>query len=172
MHVIVLKGRLPGPKLAGHLARRLEVEVVVEQVVERDVQTAGPLYWPIGPEEAGRLNDQVVDRLRAQGVSARDEVSISLVGHKGRTVLTAAEESEADLILMESGRYSALAVLFGLSPLHRVLRSRRVPVLVLPSGPPPVLRRRLSQLAAALSWRRRRSGAEPVELDLTRQGAP
>jgi nucleotide-binding universal stress UspA family protein len=121
-------------RVASHLADRLSVPLLVEHVVERDPRGACPSYTPTDPETAGRLVDRVLDHLRIEGVRAEGEVTVALSGYKGEAIVSAAAESSTDLIVMEGTRLSPLFALAGLSPVHRVLRTGRFPVLVVPAG--------------------------------------
>jgi nucleotide-binding universal stress UspA family protein len=129
--------------LACHLARRLDAELLVEHIVERNGWRGYPMYAPTDPRTAEHMIDRVLESLEVRGVRAQGEVTITLSGYKARAIQSAAVESGANLIILEARRLSPFLALTGLSPVHRVVRSGHCPVLVVPTAPRPRLALRL-----------------------------
>jgi nucleotide-binding universal stress UspA family protein len=145
------------------LAKRLSARLLVEHVGERNSRSPDVVYFPTDPGTAARLIDQVVDRLVAEGLQAHGEVSITLSGFKAQTIMSAAAESGADMIVMEARRFSPLLALVGMSPVHRVIQSGRWPVVVVPAA------RRHAFTDRLTTWLQQRHG-QPGQI--ARNGPP
>jgi nucleotide-binding universal stress UspA family protein len=114
---------------AADLARKVQAEVVVLHVKERDVTWAGGVDLET-PREAHELVDETVRVLKDLGVSARGEVEASVYGRAARVILETGNDVGADLIVMGSRGLSDLAGLVMGSVAHKVLHLAHCPVLV------------------------------------------
>jgi nucleotide-binding universal stress UspA family protein len=122
--------------LVGELARGLGATVVVFHMRERPFTGS---EWILGEgglvegvDEATRVIDLVIARLRSAGVRARGSIRGGRVGQVGREILEVAAAEGADLIVLGCHRRSVLDELLGGSVARRVRRGSAVPVLVVP----------------------------------------
>jgi nucleotide-binding universal stress UspA family protein len=132
--LVGVDGSEPSKRAAGvaaDLARKLQTEVVVVHVKERDITWAGGVDLET-PEEAQDLVDDTVRTLKDLGVSARGEVHSAVYGRAARVILEAANDSGTDVIVMGSRGLSDMAGLVMGSVTHKVLHLARCPVLVVP----------------------------------------
>lgn len=112
---------------ASALAETLGSEVVVFHVRET---LPGKYDMDLREEEADLAGD-VASELKAKGIKASSLRESAFYGFTSRVVVAAAEQFEADLIVMGSrGRSDLAGVLLG-SVTHKVLQLTRIPVLVI-----------------------------------------
>jgi nucleotide-binding universal stress UspA family protein len=115
--------------VAAGLAAEFGSEIVVVHVAERIAA------WTLAVEaetsqEATDLADNAVRAIKDRGVSARPDVRSGIRGQVAHTIVDAAKDAGADLIVMGSRGLGDLSGLLLGSVTHRVLHLAQVPVLV------------------------------------------
>jgi nucleotide-binding universal stress UspA family protein len=117
--------------LAADLAKKSDAEVIVVHVREHVVDLGG-VWEQESRSRAAAIVDAACKELEAAGVTARADVRRSLAG-SGRIaqeIIEAADEEDADLIVMGSRGVSDLRGLLLGSVAHKVLQLSSQPVLV------------------------------------------
>jgi nucleotide-binding universal stress UspA family protein len=115
--------------LAARLALAGDDTVVAVQVLERPAGFPGTLGID-PPEDLGGMLASYAEKLEAAGVKVDTDLRSSLVGHVATTLVEAAKEHDAGLIVMGSrGRSDLTALLLG-TVAHKVLHLSDRPVLI------------------------------------------
>jgi nucleotide-binding universal stress UspA family protein len=128
-----------GVAVAEHFKARLTVLTVDDPLLAQVAAHAGPSLVGETQGELRRFCGSAVERPTTSGVDVAYSV---VIGKPASEILRAAQDSQADLIVMSSqGRSGARKLFFG-STTERVLRETTVPVLVTPDT--PVLARALA----------------------------
>lgn len=115
--------------VASELAVGTGGEVLVLHVSEH-ATGRGMAFSVETPAEAVELVDGVVRELKDRGIGARGEVREALRGHTPRVIVDAAEEFDADIVVMGSRGLTDLSGLIMGSVTHKVLHLSHCPVLV------------------------------------------
>jgi nucleotide-binding universal stress UspA family protein len=119
-------------EMARELSQDTGDNVIVLHVHEFAVGRFGRLQVDCPEGEAERLVTETVAGLRDAGVTAAGEIRETGVGHIARTVLAAADEHAARIVVLgASGRTDLPHLPFG-GVSHRLLHLARRPVLVVP----------------------------------------
>jgi nucleotide-binding universal stress UspA family protein len=111
------------------LAARLDAEVIVLHVLERDASKVGAFDYE-APEEAPAIVIDAVQELQNNGVKARGEIAHTIYGRAAEQILDAAKKEGASLIVMGSRGLSDWAGLLLGSATQKVLHLGDIPVLV------------------------------------------
>jgi nucleotide-binding universal stress UspA family protein len=120
--------------LAADLARGPDDHVVVLHVHEYAVGRFGRVQVDCVDGEGEKVTAEIVDRLRATGVSAQAEIRRTHVGSIARAILDVADERAAAMIILGSTSRRDLPRLpFGSVSLRLLHLSDR-PVLIVPKG--------------------------------------
>ncbi len=122
-------------QLTSELARIHGSEVLV--VHGRDLVMVNPSGRPAPPpmegletpESAAEIVESAVSELRSAGVNVRGQV-LPGQGHIARKILEAAEESNADLIVLGSRGMSRLEEMMLGSVAHKIVHTAKCPVLL------------------------------------------
>lgn len=119
---------------AVELTRRLAAgsgdEVVVLHVTQIMPVRGGQAVELQGDRDAIELAGRYAKELEAAGVAARVELDRAMAGHVARSIVEAAQQHHAGLIVMGShGRGDVVALLLG-SVAHKVLHLADRPVLI------------------------------------------
>lgn len=114
------------------LGLRLGAEVLVACPVECHPRYGGADAC----DGARRTVEATVDRLMAAGVGARGEVAVALVGEGAQVLGEDVADFGAGLMIVAERRPSRLLRALGLSFGQRLVRTCRLPVLLLPANPP------------------------------------
>jgi nucleotide-binding universal stress UspA family protein len=121
--------------LTRELARGTGDRVIVLHVHEFAVGRFGRLQVDCPEGEGERLVTEIVSELRNSGITAEADIRETKMGHIARTVLEAAEEHDARIVVLGSGGPTDMPHLpFG-SVSHRLLHWARRPVLIVPRQP-------------------------------------
>ena len=104
-------------------------EIVVLHVREMDFAKGVPVEREMA-EDAIELVESAVREIKDAGVSARGEVYRAPYGSAASAIVTEAEATDADLIVMGSRGLGELAGLLVGSTAHKVLHLAHCPVLV------------------------------------------
>ncbi|HKZ76004.1 MAG TPA: universal stress protein [Actinomycetota bacterium] len=115
--------------VAADIGKKYGAEILVFHVLERQITGFGA-YDVEEPDEAADFVDEVVRTLKDAGVSARGEVETAPKGRVPRTIVEAAREQGAGLIVMGSRGLSEWEELFLGSVTDRVLHLAECPVLI------------------------------------------
>src|ERR671935_1375701 len=118
------------------LGRRLDAEVVAfhvrESLLPGSEWVLGEGLFTEGIEEATRLLERVMGRLRAEGIRARPVRRVGRPGEIGRAIVEAARGEQADLIVLGFHRHSLSDRLTGGGIARQVRRLANVPVVTVP----------------------------------------
>ena len=118
--------------MARELSQDTGDHVIVLHVHEFAVGRFGRMQVDCPEGEAERLVTEAVTSLRDAGVTAEGEIRETGVGHIARTVLEAADQHDARIVVLgASGRTDLPRLPFG-GVSHRLLHLARRPVLVVP----------------------------------------
>jgi nucleotide-binding universal stress UspA family protein len=114
------------------LSRDTGDRVLVLHVHEVAYGRFGRLQVDCGDGEGEKMVDGIVSDLREAGVTADGEIRTTDVGRIARTILAAAEECDARIVVLGSSSRTDLPYFpFG-SVSHRLLHLARRPVLIVP----------------------------------------
>jgi nucleotide-binding universal stress UspA family protein len=116
------------------LVRDRADHVVVLHVREFSVSRLAAMMREHGGADGRRVVDEIVARLRAVGVTASGLIREADEGHVTRTILDAADEFDARLIVLGSPRHRVPMV----SVAKRLMRQADVPVVVAGTPAHPV----------------------------------
>jgi nucleotide-binding universal stress UspA family protein len=109
--------------------------VVVVHVHEFAVGRWGRMQVDCGEGEGERVVAEIVADMKGAGISADGEIREAQFGHIAASILAAADQHDARLVVLGSGSRTDLPHLpFG-SVSHRLLHSARRPVLIVPRQP-------------------------------------
>ncbi|MBI3647217.1 MAG: universal stress protein [Actinobacteria bacterium] len=115
--------------VAAEMALRFGAEVVVLHVREHELSWGGDVDFET-PQEAADLVDGIARDLKDAGANARPEVRRVAVGFTAQTIITAADQEHAGLVVMGTrGLTEWKSLLLG-SVAHKVLHHAHCPVLV------------------------------------------
>jgi len=121
--------------LTGELAGGTGDRVIVLHVHEFAVGRFGRLQVDCPEGEGERLVEEIVSGLKDAGITAAAEIREARTGHIARTILEAAAEHDARMVVLGSGgRTDMPHIPFG-SVSHRLLHWARMPVLIVPEQP-------------------------------------
>ncbi|MGD0683557.1 MAG: universal stress protein [Streptosporangiaceae bacterium] len=122
-------------EMTRELCRDSGDSVIVLHVHEFAVGRWGRMQVDCHDGEGERVVGEIIDDMKAAGVSADGEIREAQLGHIARNILTAADEHDARIIVLGAGGRTDLPHLpFG-SVAHHVLHSARRPVLIVPRQP-------------------------------------
>jgi nucleotide-binding universal stress UspA family protein len=117
--------------VAVDIAKKSGGEIIVFHVREHAAYSGVPGTWEVeSKEKAHGLVDGLKQEIEAAGVPARAEVRRRLAGRVAQAILDAADEHEADLVVMGSRGVSDLRGLLLGSVTHKVLQLSDRAVLV------------------------------------------
>ncbi len=121
---------------AAHMTRELSQDsgdkVIVVHVHEFAVGRWGRMQVDCGEGEGEAVVSEVVADLKDAKITAEGEIREAQLGHIARSILTAADEHNARVVVIGSGGRADLPHLpFG-SVAHRLLHLARRPVLIVP----------------------------------------
>ena len=121
--------------LACSLASGTGDRVVVLHVHEYAIGRFGRIQVDCADGEGEKVVSEIVGRLNAAGVTAESDVRKTPVGHIARTVAGVADELDARMIVLGSGRAHDLPrIPFGSVSL-RLLHLAARPVMIVPKAP-------------------------------------
>jgi len=125
--------------MARELCRDTGDHVIVLHVHEFAVGRFGRLRVDCGDGEGEGVVETIVSDLRAAGVSAEGEIREAHVGHIATSILSAAEEHEARIVVLGSSSRTDLPRMLLGSVDSRLLHMATRPVLIVPRSatPPP-----------------------------------
>jgi len=107
-------------------------KIIVLHVHEFAIGRFGRLQVDCPEGEAEKLTDGIRMSLENQGIKAEAEIREAQVGQIARTILQAAEEHDARIILLGSSRNTDLPHIPIGSASHKVLHLAKRPVMVVP----------------------------------------
>jgi nucleotide-binding universal stress UspA family protein len=107
-------------------------KIIVLHVHEFAIGRFGRLQVDCPEGEAEKLTDGIRMSLENQGIKAEAEIREAQVGQIARTILQAAEEHDARIILLGSSRNTDLPHIPIGSVSHKVLHLAKRPVMVVP----------------------------------------
>ena len=115
--------------LASELAKHHSSDVLVFHVREKAAVRFGS--YDVDLDEAEQdIADETARKLKDQGISARPERVTDFYGNTAKRVARAAEEYDANVIVMGSRGLSDMGGLFLGSVAHKVLHAAPCPVLI------------------------------------------
>ena len=117
-------------QIAGELAARLRAHVLALQVEVADVPGCGPSLEACAPGDLGAVLAQAMSQLRQRGVHCRGERWRTQRHRVVEALLKAADEYEADLLVIRSRRRSGLRDAISRDLGLRVARCAARPVLL------------------------------------------
>jgi len=118
--------------LVRDLAAGTRDRVVVLHVHEFAIGRFGRIQVDCGDGDGERVVSEIVDRLRAAGIEAEADIRKTPVGHISKTILLAADELDARMIVLGSASTHDLPwIPFG-SVALRLLHLSAKPVLIVP----------------------------------------
>lgn len=118
---------------AGRLAQRLQAEVLVLSLRERDF-TRG-FAWDIRPAaEVAEVVSQAIYELQRRGIKSRGIVGKARIGRVADEIVYAALKYHVDEIMIGRSGRSVVGRLFSSSVSPRVLRLSPLPVVSVPTG--------------------------------------
>ena len=132
--------------MARDLSRDTGDHVIVLHVHEFAVGRFGRLQVDCGDGEGEGVVETIVSDLRAAGVSAEGEIRETHVGHIAATILKAANEHDARLLVLGSSSRTDLPRFLLGSVASRLLHMATRPVLIVPRTETPI---QASKMAAA-----------------------
>ena len=137
--------------LAGDLAAGLGDRVVVLHVHEFAIGRFGRIQVDCGDGDGEKVVSEIVDRLTAAGVKAQADIRKTPVGHIARTILAAADELDARMIILgTSSAHDVPRMPFGSVSL-RLLHLAGKPVLIVPKVAEPGAGQQTAATASATS---------------------
>jgi nucleotide-binding universal stress UspA family protein len=117
------------------LSRDSGDKVIVVHVHEFAVGRWGRMQVDCGEGEGEALVNEIVTDLKDAGIAAEGEIREAQLGHIARSVLAAADEHDARVVVIGSGGRADLPHLpFG-GVSHRLLHLAKRPVLIVPPQP-------------------------------------
>lgn len=122
-------------QMTRELCRDSGGEVIVLHVHEFAVGRWGRMQVDCGEGEGAALVSDIVTDLKSAGISAEGEIREAQFGHVATSILEAADEHDAVIVVIGSGGRADLPHLpFG-SVAHRLLHLARRTVLIVPRQP-------------------------------------
>ncbi len=123
----------PALAVARSMALREEARIIVVHVIEITAGRGGgqPLY--LDEDERRAILDQHVRALNSEGVQAELAVRQTVLSGPAHVIADEADKENADLIVVGTRGYSALAQVLVGGVTLRLLHLSRCPVLVVPS---------------------------------------
>lgn len=133
--VLAIDGSVHSERAIGvvaSMAPKLGAEVVVLHCHEREVVGRAGLVDFETPDQITALTDKAVTRLRDAGVRAEARVEVVHFGRVAESIVSVANEVEADVIAMGTRGESDLEALLVGGIAHKVIHLSKRPVLVVP----------------------------------------
>jgi nucleotide-binding universal stress UspA family protein len=115
---------------AAAVAKDNDREIFVLHIREVDVARSGEHDDQEGPDQAVKFVEDVVADLRARGVRASGQASSTTAGRTAPSIILAAKDFHADLIVMGSRGLSDFEALLVGSVAHKVIHHADCAVLV------------------------------------------